>query len=156
MWMGYCVLTVRRGNSETRSVPCVCLRWPVNILHIRSIWSATEQLPFQRRGFCNRKSLLYSAFHKFIEMDTKGKTRLSTAVKFNTVKIYLPVLWCFNCKLFPQIFTFSTALGHRVVLSSPLCKLGRRDRKTYKICLKDFAIFALLQVEWTDPRFAKT
>jgi len=77
------------------------------------------------------------------------------AEQFNTVKIYLPMLWCFNLKLFPQFFTFSTALSHRAVLSSPRCKLGGRDRKTHKICLEGFAIFASLQEVWADPGVTK-
>lgn len=128
----------------------------MNILHIRSVCSATEQLPFQRTVFCNRKSLLYTAFRKFIEMDTKAKTILKRPQLYNLILLKLTYK-CFGVltpNYFPK-FPFSTALRHRVVLSSPLCKLGGRGRKTYKICLEGFAIFASLQVTWTDPHFAK-
>lgn len=43
---------------------CVHLRWFVDITRTRSLWSTTEQSPFQRKAFCNRKSPVCSAFHK--------------------------------------------------------------------------------------------
>lgn len=51
------------------------------------------------------------------------------AIQFNIVNIYLPVLWCFNLKLFPQIFTFSVALSqsYAVLLTLQAWTEGREN-----------------------------